>query len=304
MGEYKFITCKAALNKIKGNDVLPYRYDLNVYRGCEHGCIYCFAVYSHAYLENSNYFGEIYVKTNVAEALERQLASKNWDRSVINLGGVTDSYQPCEATFKLMPDIIKLLIKYKTPAIISTKSDLILRDFDLLAELASITYLNVAATITCADDSLQAVVEPGGVSSTRRFAMLREFRRGTEASTGVHVMPIIPYINDSADNLDRIFAATKAAEIHYLITASLNLRGMTKKVFLDYVRRYFPAHVADIYNLYREGRLDRGYKQDMYRIVGEMYRKHGVTANYQSLAKARAKSKLTPIEELLLPLQA
>lgn len=113
MVNYKEMTCTIAYNK---------RWDLNIYCGCEHGCKYCYAMYSHDYLGSEEYFKDIYVKTNIVERLEEQLRSYSWKREVVNIGGVTDSYQPLEAEYKTMPEILKLMIKYRTPCIISTKS--------------------------------------------------------------------------------------------------------------------------------------------------------------------------------------
>ncbi|MFZ2537550.1 MAG: radical SAM protein, partial [Oscillospiraceae bacterium] len=137
---YKEITCESALNKLKRQ--IPYGWDLNIYRGCAHGCKYCYAMYSHKYLDSGGFFDDIYVKTNIVEQLEKELSAPSWKREIINIGGVTDSYQSAEATYKIMPEILKLLIKYKTPAIISTKSTLVLRDYDLIDELSQITYIN------------------------------------------------------------------------------------------------------------------------------------------------------------------
>ena len=169
---FREITCTQALNTLHSRR-LPYSWDLNIYRGCAHKCEYCFALYTQDYMPDNDFFDTIYIKTNVVEQLEKQLASPSWQREIVNIGGVTDSYQPIEKERKMMPDILKLLIKYRTPCIISTKSDLILRDFDLIAELASITYVNVAATITCMDENVRQKIEPGGVPSLRRFQMLK-----------------------------------------------------------------------------------------------------------------------------------
>jgi len=117
------------MNKLKRK--LPYEWDLNIYKGCEHGCKYCYAMYTHNHL-NGMFDQDIYIKTNVVDVLEKELRKPSWDRSIINIGGVTDSYQPCERDQQIMPEILKLLIKYKTPCIISTKSDLVLRDYDLI----------------------------------------------------------------------------------------------------------------------------------------------------------------------------
>ena len=129
--------CNSALTELKRK--VPYGWDLNIYRGCQHGCKYCYAMYSHKYLNSEEFFTDIHVKTNIVDELEKELKRNSWKRDVINIGGVTDSYQPAEAKYLLMPEILKLLIKDKTPAIISTKSKLILRDYDLIDKLSRIT---------------------------------------------------------------------------------------------------------------------------------------------------------------------
>ena len=105
---YREINCKSAVNKIKNK--FGFCNDLNIYRGCLHKCYYCYAVYSHRYINSRDFFGEIFVKKNIAEVLEKELSSKNWNRETINLGSVTDSYQPAEADYNIMPEILKLLI--------------------------------------------------------------------------------------------------------------------------------------------------------------------------------------------------
>ena len=110
---YREINCKSAINKIKNK--FGFCNDLNIYRGCLHKCYYCYAVYSHKYINSRDFFNEIFVKKNIAEVLEKELSSKSWKRETINLGSVTDSYQKAEEDYKIMPDILKLLIKYKTP---------------------------------------------------------------------------------------------------------------------------------------------------------------------------------------------
>jgi len=134
MSKYIEINCKTACNRIN-SDFLPFNWDLNIYRGCEHKCQYCFALYSHKYMDSGNFFDEIYVKKNIVDCFEKQISSKRWKKSIVNIGGVTDSYQPAEKRYKLMPEILKLCIKYKVPISLSTKSKLILRDLICLPNL-------------------------------------------------------------------------------------------------------------------------------------------------------------------------
>ena len=114
MPTYKEIYAKSACNKLKTSR-FPFDLDLNIYRGCEHGCKYCYAIYSHDYLGVEKYYEDIYIKINIVEILERELSKKKSERKIINLGSVTDSYQQLEKKYKLMPDILRLMIKYKNP---------------------------------------------------------------------------------------------------------------------------------------------------------------------------------------------
>ena len=286
--------CASALNNLKRK--VPYGWDLNIYRGCEHGCKYCYAMYSHDYLKDGNYFGNIYAKTNVAEWLEKELRASSWKREIVNIGGVTDSYQPAEAQYQLMPDILKLLIKYKTPAIISTKSDLILRDYELIDQLSRITYINVAATITTMDEAVREKIEPGGCTSARRFEMLKTFRK-TNASIGLHVMPIIPYLTDGEENLESLFAHAKDSGVHYALPGTLYLRGKTRPYFLDFIRMEYPDIFEKINQLYKKGGAGKGYKEGLYAVVNRLRNKYGITGAYSGIIKEKMYKEKTLFDE-------
>ena len=276
--QFRDITCKAALNKLRTRR-LPYSWDLNIYRGCQHSCQYCFALYTQDYMPGSDFFDTIYVKANVAEQLERQLASPSWKREIVNIGGVTDSYQPIEKERRIMPDILNLMIKYKTPCIISTKSDLILRDFDLIDHLSRITYVNVAATITCMDENIRQRLEPGGVASLRRFRMLKEFSK-TQASRGLHMMPIIPYLTDSDENLDALYAHGEEARVSYALPGLLNLRGRTKTSFFNFIRLQYPSLEPILQDLYRDGRLDQAYRTAFHKRLCRIKGRHSLSHDH------------------------
>lgn len=282
------MACKTACSPVKGR--FPYRWDLNVYRGCTHDCKYCFARYSHSYLEETDFAGRVFVKTNIAEALERQLRSPRWEGAVINLGGVTDSYQPCEAQQKMMPEILRLMIKYKNPIILSTKSDMILRDYDLLEELSALVYVNIATTVTVMDERIREKLEPGAVSSVRRMEMLKAFGK-TKAHTAVHMMPLIPYLTDTEENLEAVFAAGKEAGAEYLLTAFLNLRGQTRMVFLDFMEQEYPEIYRKLLPLYLRGGL-KEYRPAIWERVARMRKKYGLSAEYQkSIGREEARQK-------------
>lgn len=287
------IRCNTACTFVKGR--FPYHWDLNVYRGCTHDCKYCYARYSHKYLQEEGGFSDaIFVKTNIEEALERQLRSPKWDQSVINLGGVTDNYQGAEAMEEQMPGILRLMIRYNNPIIISTKSDLILRDFDLIDELSRKTYVNIASTITTVDEVLQKKLEPGGVSSKRRFLMLKEFGK-TRASTAVHMMPLLPYLTDGEENLNAVFSQAKDADVDYLMTGFLYLRGETKKVFFGFLRKEYPHLWNEYYDLYEKGGL-KDYKKPIYEKIWRIRQKYQVSTDYKSRLDRKVYGKTQPIQ--------
>jgi DNA repair photolyase len=287
--KYHEITCESAITELKRK--IPYGWDLNIYRGCQHGCRYCYAMYSHKYLGTGSFFEDIYVKSNIVEQLEKQLSSPGWKREVVNIGGVTDSYQPAEATYKLMPEILKLLIKYETPAIISTKSDLILRDYDLIDQLSRITYINVAATITTTDEQIRSLIEPNSVSSRARFDMLKQFRK-TNASVGLHVMPIIPYITDSYGNMDSLCSSAADSCVHYVLPGVLYLRGQTRQAFFDFILKSFPELYEKLSLLYKTGGADKEYKNRLYEMVNPLREKYCLSSSYMKPMREKLKKEI------------
>lgn len=284
--KYIEIDSKSALNKLKRR--IPYGWDLNIYRGCEHGCKYCYAIYSHDYLNDGEFFSNVYYKKNILEALEKELSSSCWKREIVNIGGVTDSYQPIEEELKIMPEVLKLMIKYKTPIIISTKSDLILRDFDLINELSQITYVNVACTITTMNEDLRKELEPNAKPSLDRFKVLKKFKE-TNASVGVHIMPIIPYLTDSYENLDEIYRLASNIGVDYVLPGTLYLMGKTKPYFLNFIKNYDTLIYNKIKELYIKGGAGIEYKNLLYKNVNEIKNKYNVSSSYMVALKNKLK---------------
>lgn len=285
----KEIICKSALNKLKRK--IPYGWDLNIYRGCFHNCKYCYAIYSHAYL-GENDFSQIFAKINICEMLEKELSNPNWCRDIINIGGITDSYQKAEETMKIMPEVLKILIKYKTPAIISTKSDLILRDFDLIAELSKLTYVNIASTITTMNEEDRCKIEPNASPSLDRFKILKEFRK-TNASVGLHTMPIIPYITDSYNNIEYLCFMAKQADVHYMLPGVLYLRGATKKLFFDFIKSEYSDKYESLKELFIAGSASKLYKERLYNeIVNPLRTKYKISNSYIKPMREKLPNKI------------
>jgi DNA repair photolyase len=260
---YKPLQAKSALHKIKSN-YLPYRYDLNIYRGCEHNCVYCFAQYSHKYLDSEEFFDDIYYKKDIVNILDKEMSSRNWKGKMINIGGVTDTYQPIEKDKKLMRDVLKLMIKYENPINICTKSDLILRDMDLLKELSQKTVVNIASSITCKDEKIRIKLEPNSPSTKKRFKVLETIKKETEATTGILMMPIFPYITDSVENIEYIFKKAKSIDVDFILSGVLNLKGNTKEKVLKFMDEEFPLLKRKYESLYKGAFVNKVYKDAFY----------------------------------------
>ena len=279
---------------------MPYKWDLNIYRGCEHRCKYCYALYSHKYLESNygeavssseassnKFFDNIYIKTNIAEELDKQLSKPSWKNEMIAIGTVTDSYQPIEKEHELMREVLEVLIKHKNPAIISTKSDLILRDLDLIDELSQKNFINIAVTITSLDWEIQRAIEPNTISSEDRLRVLQIVRSQTNASTGLHFMPVIPYLTDSYEHIDAMFKNAEKRNIHTILLGPLNLYGKTRGVFLNFIKNNYPEIYQDILAIYENGRVDRNYSRELFTKIKKIRINYNIDNNYVKVIKEK-----------------
>ncbi|WP_409200072.1 radical SAM protein [Methanobrevibacter sp. DSM 116169] len=272
---YKEIKCKSALNNLKRK--MPYAYDLNIYRGCNHSCKYCYALYSHKYLNSSDYYNDIFVKSNIDEVLKKELKT---NRNLFAIGTVTDSYQEAEKHCKIMPKILKILLRYKNPIIISTKSDLILRDYDLISELSNKTFVNIASSIITCDDDLRSLIEPNTSSIKNRFKFLKEFKK-TNTRIGLHIMPILPYITDSYDNLENLFKMASKIGVNYVLPGQLNLYGETKIQYFNFLKKEFPQEYLKTKELFKEKELRISYKKDLFYKLNNLKDSFNLSFNYK-----------------------
>ncbi len=272
--------CKTALHA-HNSKWLPFRYDINVYRGCAHRCIYCYAQYSHGYIGDDNFFGHVYAKTNIAEALRCELP--RFSREAVNLGGVTDSYQPAERDRALMPGVLKLLGDYRVPVILSTKSPLILRDTELFCRIQREAGAMTAFTVTTLDADAAALIEPGAAPPAARMEAVKELKKAG-LTCGIHMMPVIPLLTDSTQNLEAVFAAARDAGADYLLVSGLNLKGATREGFFAAVRQRFPALAGDIRALWGDRAAWRAAQQRAMDTVQKLRAKYRLPA-YRTLPK-------------------
>ncbi|MGH3664737.1 MAG: radical SAM protein, partial [Egibacteraceae bacterium] len=233
------VEAKSALNRVKG---MPFAWSINPYRGCSHACSYCFARPTHAYLNLSpleDFERTVVVKTNVAEVLRRELARPSWRGEHVAMGTNTDPYQRCEGRYALMPDIVDVLAEGRTPFSILTKGTLITRDLKRLAEAAQVVEVGAALTVGMLDEALWRSSEPGTPSPRARLAAVRALN-DTGIPTGVMLAPIMPGLNDDAEQLAALVdAAVRAGAVH-VSPIVLHLRPGVREVFWPWLTAHHP----------------------------------------------------------------
>ena len=221
---------------------------MNPYQGCEHGCIYCYARNTHEYWGYSaglDFERKILYKKNAAELLEQKLKSKNWKAQNIMLSGNTDCYQPIEKKLELTRSILKVFLKYKHPVSVITKNTLILRDLDILIELATLNLLHVSISITSLQEKTRRILEPRTASIHKRLKIV-EILSKNNVPVNVMMAPIIPAIN-SHEIFDLVKKVSElgAKSAAYTI---VRLNGAIGEIFTDWVRKTLPDRADKILN--------------------------------------------------------
>lgn len=230
---------------------------LNAYRGCEHGCVYCFARPTHEYLGFSaglDFETRIMVKTNAAELLRATLASPRWRPTTIGMSGVTDCYQPVERKLGVTRQCLAVLAECRNPTVVITKNHLVTRDVDLLAELARHDAAGVYVSITSLDPHLSAKLEPRASSPQRRLDAVRTLS-DAGVPVGVLMAPIIPCLNDV--EAPALLAAAKAAGARWAGFTPLRLPYGVADLFRDWLATHYPERKEKILNAIRDMRGGR-----------------------------------------------
>jgi DNA repair photolyase len=238
---------RSALVKNDSPDI-GFTFDINPYRGCEHGCIYCYARPSHEYLGFSaglDFESKIMVKPEIPTLLEQELKKKSWKPSTISLSGNTDCYQPIERKLQLTRKCLEVLLKYRNPVGVITKNALITRDIDLLSELAQLQLTHVTISITTLDKDLHRVMEPRTSAPEQRLKTIETLAKAG-IPVGVSLAPVIPGLNDS-----EMPAILKRASEHgatFAFYTMVRLPFGVKELFMDWLRRQYPDRAEKVIN--------------------------------------------------------
>ena len=277
--EYRSLPSRSILNRC-ANPHMPFRWTVNPYRGCEIGCHYCYAAYTHKYLgieDPSRFDSLIFSKEQAKELLHRELL--NGVRGPIAIGTGTDPYQPAERRFETTRGILEVFSQASGHQIgITTKSDLVLRDIDLLRTIAARNDLHVNLTITAMDEALARLVEPRAAHPDKRIDAVRQLRRyGLLA--GVFSTPVLPLLTDSDDILGEVAAAAKCADASYWTAHPLFLQPAARERMLPFLEAQFPQLAKRYKAHYRRGAyVSSGYRDWLEEKVERIRRKCGLSA--------------------------
>src|SRR5437763_7777178 len=236
------VTVEATRKIITRNDSPDIGFDrsINPYRGCEHGCVYCFARPTHAYLGLSpglDFESKLFVKPEAPELLERELSAPGYQPRTIAIGTNTDPYQPVDRRYEIMRRILAVLERAGHPVGIVTKSALVLRDIDILSRMARRNLAKVALSVTTLDPKLARTMEPRAATPSRRLEALRQLS-AAGIPTAVLVAPIIPAINDA--EIERVLDAAAAAGAESAGYVTLKMPFEIKDLFREWLREHFP----------------------------------------------------------------
>jgi DNA repair photolyase len=241
------------------NDSPDIGFDLSInpYRGCEHGCIYCYARPTHSYLNLSpgiDFETRIVAKVNAAERLREAFARQGYRPKMLNLGSVTDAYQPAERRLRITRAVVKVLAEHRHAFSVITKSSLVERDLDLIAPLAADQLVAVYVSITTLDPALARVLEPRAAAPLRRLRTLQTLARAG-VPVGVSVSPVIPFLNEP--ELERILDAAAAAGASRAFSVLLRLPWEVSPLFQQWLEQHFPERAARVMARVREMRGGR-----------------------------------------------
>lgn len=305
--EVRIEVAKSAISYNRSPD-LPFDRSINPYRGCEHGCIYCFARPSHAFLNMSpglDFETKLIARPGISKVLAQELRAKSYQVATIALGTNTDPYQPCERDYGVMREILQTLADFHHPTAITTKGTLIEADLDILAPMAAAGLLRVGISVTTLDPSLCRKMEPRAPSPARRMETIR---RLTQAGIPVRLMvaPVVPGLTDH--ELEPILEAGQKAGAVAASMIGLRLPREVSGLFQDWLARHFPDRAAKIMGRIRE--LHGG--QDYDPVFGKRMRGEGVWADLLdrrfgvAIARLGLSNKMPPLRTDLFapPLQA
>jgi DNA repair photolyase len=293
---YQEVTCRSALNPVKG---MPFDWTLNPYRGCTHGCHYCFARRYHTQFElgsGDEFSSVILVKTNFVDVLRRELDRPSWTRSYVAVGTATDVYQPIEGHYKLTRRSLEALATARTPAGIITKGPMVVRDKDVLQELTRRASCTVYVSVPTVDEDAWRILEPGTAHPLQRLRAVRELNdAGVRA--GVLMNPIVPGLTSQPAKLERTVKAIADHGAAFMGTNVLFLKDGTRVHFLSFLEKNFPDLRKKYQRLYPGAYASDAYTGEVRGMVRLLQKKYGISKRDEDQTEAPGEDASPGVEQ-------
>jgi DNA repair photolyase len=284
--EYHDLPCRTLVSRCDSRRV-PFDFTINPYRGCMLGCVYCYARYTHEFMELEEWLDferKVFVKSGAREALIRDLRRLDLRGKTIAIGTATDPYQPAERRYRLTRALLEVLAGRRGLELsLTTKSDLVTRDVDLLARVSERNDLHVNVTITTPHYALARQIEPRAPRPDKRLAAVERLATAG-VKVGVFLMPLLPRINDAPADLELLFRLAKEAGAQYLVSQVLFLRDCSKKRFFPFIEESFPELLPDYRRLYGAHRTEAlaEYTREKMDEIRRLKEAYGLTGRNES----------------------
>jgi DNA repair photolyase len=296
---YQEVTCRSALNRVQG---MPFNWTLNPYRGCTHGCHYCFARRYHSQFEmnaGDDFASKILVKTNLVDVLTRELDRPSWKRQRVAFGTATDPYQPIEGHYKLTRRSLEALTRARTPVGLITKGPMVVRDKDILLDLSKAAGCTVYVSVPSVDEESWRTLEPGVAPPIQRLRAVRELvDAGVHA--GVLMAPIVPGFTSSRRKVEDTVKAIADHGARFVGAAVMRLEDGTRDHFFKFIEQSFPRMLPGLTRLYGKKDAPAAYRHEVHAMVRVLQDRYGLRTR-DDLNQTGAK----PVaEEPTLPQQA
>jgi DNA repair photolyase len=293
--EYFLLPVRSILNHCDSKRV-PFPWTINPYRGCEFGCKYCYARYTHEFLEldGTDFERKIYAKANAGPIVSRDLAEKHVASEHIAIGAATDPYQPAEREFGVTRAVLERLAERQGLSVsITTKSDQVVRDIELLKRISAQSSLTINITIVTMRTRLARMLEPRAPRPDLRFAAVRRLRDAGLA-VGIFMMPVLPGLTDSDPHFERMAEAAKAADAQWFAAAALFLMPSAVKAFLPFIEEEFPRLARRYREFYgRAAYAPEAYRKEVSERLARVRSKYGLRNRPEAPFRSDGESQLS-----------
>jgi DNA repair photolyase len=290
---YQEVTCRSALNRVEG---MPFNWTLNPYRGCTHGCHYCFARRYHVQFEmnaDDEFASVILVKHNLVDVLTRELDRPSWRRELVAVGTATDPYQPIEGRYKLTRRAIDALARGRTPIGIVTKGPMVVRDIDVLLEHQRAAGCTIHMSVPTVDEDAWRLLEPGTAHPLQRLRAVRDLV-DAGLNAGVLMAPIVPGFSSSRAKLERTVKAIADHGARFVGCNVMYLQDGTRTHFMRFIERDFPSMLPRFETLYAKKYPPDAYRKEVQGMVRALQQRYGLTHRERASREPDDVEKIQP----------